>query len=100
MLNHVLDHEFQVKFWKSRIPGKRRLIDMERKRCASIKFVTLNFDLTITMTPHERHIVSDRGPFDCLFKTLTMDFKSQILKKVYLKNGRVDKFGTKGVRID
>ena len=32
--------------------------------------------------------------------TLTLDFQGQILKMLYLRNGRVDWYGTKGMWVD
>ena len=32
--------------------------------------------------------------------TLTLDFQGQILKMLYLRNGRADWHGTKGMRVD
>ena len=72
---------FKVKFWKCCISGMDGLIDMERKGCESIgcytHFVTFNIPLT-----------------------LTLDFRGQILKKLYLRNGTADWHGIKGMWID
>ena len=72
---------FKVKFWKCRISWMGGLIDMERKGCESIgcqtQIVTLNCD-----------------------RTNDLDFQGQILKMLYLKNGRADWHGSKGMWVD
>ena len=74
---------FKVKIWKSRISGMGWPIDMEWKGCESIgcytHFVTLNVPSPMT---------------------LTLDFQGQILKMLYLRNGRADWHGTKGIWVD
>ena len=73
---------FMVKFWKSRILEMGWPIDSERTRCELIEcwthVVTFNFDFT-----HD----------------LDLGFQSKILKLLYLKNGRVDSLGLKGMSV-
>ena len=70
---------FDVKFWNSCIPWMGGLIDMERKGYESIGcypyFVTLSYDLDL-------------------------DFQGQTLKMLYLRNGRANWHGTKGMWVD
>ena len=74
---------FNVKFSKIRIPEMGRPIDMDRKECGSIgrwaQSVTLNFDLT-----HD----------------LDLGFSRSNFERVYIRNGRVDWHGTKGLWVD
>ena len=73
---------FMVKFWKSRILEMGWPIDTERTGCELIEcwthVVTFNFDLI-----HD----------------LDLGFQSKILKLLYLKNGRVDSLGLKGMSV-
>ena len=65
------------------------LIGMERKGYELTgywtNFATFNFDLMHDLT---------------LRMTFALDFKSQILKNPYLKNGWANLYGAKGMRID
>ena len=75
---------FKVIFWKSRIPGMGWPIDMEQKGCESIGcytyFVTFNFDFN---------------------RDLDLGFsRSDLKKKLYLRNGMADWHGMKGMLVD
>ena len=71
---------FKDQFWKSHNSGMGCLIHMERKGCEWTEcwtpVVPLNFDLT-----HD----------------LDLEFLGQILKMLYLRNGRTDWHGSKGM---
>ena len=115
---------FRVKFWKSRISGMGWPIDMERKGCESIEcwahVVTFNVhvnhdpdlgfprsNLLIAIYrnarahPHRtKAIWFDRVLYLlCGLQQwlLTLDFPGEILKMLYLRNGRVDSLGIKGM---
>ena len=68
---------YKVKFWKSHNSGMGCPIDMEQKGCESIGCQTVTSPMT-----------------------LTLDFQGQILKMLYLRNGRADWHGTKGMWVD
>ena len=72
---------FKVKFWKSHISGMGWPIDMGWKWCESLECWT--------------HVMTFNLPL-----TLTLDLQGQILKKSYLRNGKADSNGTKGMWAD
>ena len=75
---------FKVKFWKSCISGMGWPIDMELKGCESIKCWTH----VVTFNVHLTH-------------DLDLGFsRSNSLKMLYLRNGRPDWHGTKGMWVD
>ena len=74
---------FKVKFWKSHISGMGWPIDMEFKRCESIEYWT--------------HVVTFNLPLD---HDLDLGFSRSNLKMLYLRNGRADWHGTKGMWVD
>ena len=118
---------FKVNFWKSRNSGMGCPIDMERKGCELTEcwthVVTLNFDLTHDLdlefsmsnfkiavsqewegrlTWNEKDM-NREGGIPSLWSwamTLTLDFQGQTLKMLYLRNGRANWHGTKGMWVD
>ena len=74
---------FKVKFWKCCISGMGRPIDMEKGMCVDRMLDPYSDFWTMT------------SPM-----TLTLDFQGQILKMLYLKNGRADWHGTKGMWVN
>ena len=118
---------FKVKFWKSHNSGMGCPIDMERKGCESTEcwthVVTFNFDLThdldleFSMSNFEIAVSQEwegwstwnekdmnrQGGIPTLWPwamTSTLDFQGQTLKMLYLKNGRADWHGTKGMGVN
>ena len=118
---------FKVKFWKSHNSETGCPIDMERKGCESTEcrthVMTFNFDLTHDLdlefstanfetavsqewqgrSTWNKRDVSRYGVIPTLWPwamTLTLDFEGQILKMLYLGNGRADWHGTKGMWVD
>ena len=117
----------KVKFWKSRNSGMGCPIDMERKEYEPTecwtRAVTFNFELThdldLELSTSNFEIVvswewegrstwnktdmSQYGVIPTLWHwamTLILDVQCQILQMLYLRNGRVDWHGTKGIRVD
>ena len=74
---------FEVKFWKSHISGMGWLIDMELKGCESIECWTH----AVTFNVH-------------LTQDLYLGFSRSNFEKLYLRNGRADWHGTKGICVN
>ena len=117
---------FKVKFWKSRNSGMGCPIDMEQKGCEAtecwnqvatfnfdltydldLEFSTSNFEIAVSrewggrLTWNERDM-SRWGVLPTLWPwamTLTLDFQGQTLKMLYLRNGRANWHGTKGMLV-
>ena len=107
---------FKVKFWKSHNSLMGCPIDMEGKGCELTEcwthVVTFNFDLTYDLdleisTSNFEIAVSQEwegwltwNERDMSPMTLTLDFQGQTLKMLYLRNGRANWHGTKGMWVD
>ena len=118
---------FKVKFGKSHNSGMGCPIDMEWKGCEStecwthvmtfnfdlthdldLEFSTSNFEIAVSQEWQGRSTWNERdmsrwGVIPTLWPwamTLTLDFQGQILKMLYLRNGRADWHGTKGTWVD
>ena len=108
---------FKVKFWKSHSSGMGCQIDIERKGFEStecwthvvtlnfdliqdldLEFSTSNFSIAVSQEWDGRSTWNERnmnrwGVIPILYPwamTLTLDFQGQILKMLYLRNGRAD----------
>ena len=120
---------FEVKFWKTHISGMGWPIDMELKGRESIECWTHAVTFNVHLT-HDLYLGFSRSKFEKVVSQewygrltwkerdvsrwdftptlwlsmstspMTLDFQGQILKMPYLRNGRADWHGTRGIWVD